>query len=260
MRTPPKGFRILIFHDVPEPSFPAFTAFVEYLVRTHGVISPEDAASRLAGGAAVQQTPGRHDPYLLSFDDGFAGNFKLANQILSRFDIQALFFICPGLVELDAEAQRRSIAANVFQGRAEATDLQLMSWAELRELSAAGHSIGCHGMTHKRLAGLDDKGLDLEILSAADLLAERMAAETPWFAYPFGDIESIDPEAMAKIKGRFMYCRSGIRGINTATTTPAGILAEELGLNSAPAYMKLVLEGGLDFRYRSARQRLMAMI
>lgn len=260
LKSAPDGFRILIFHDIPDDLVPAFGRLVHEVVASHGAISPEQAADWLTGAPQHRRSASWRAPYLFTFDDGFASNCRAALEILNAHQIKALFFVCPKLLDLSGADQQNAVAENVFQGRRPATDLKLMSWDDIRGLAGAGHSIGCHGMSHRRLNGLNDDELSAEILDAADTLKDRLGDETPWFAYSFGDIDSIDAPAMSVISRRFRFCRSGIRGINTAATAPTRLLAEQLDLAASPTYWKLVLEGGLDFRYESARRRLRNLV
>ena len=138
--------------------------------------------------------------------------------------------------------------------------LKLMNWAQIDELIAKGHTIGCHGMLHQRLTTLSPGELETEVLAAADRLESQTGKATPWYAYAFGDIDSIDANALNVIGRRFALCRSGVRGLNTATTPPLGLLAESLEPSSPPTYQHLLLEGGLDIRYSVARNTLAGLI
>ncbi|MDP6603915.1 MAG: polysaccharide deacetylase family protein [Rhodospirillales bacterium] len=262
------AFRILIFHHIPHDARDAFAALVAELRRNHGVLAPEDAEARLAGrpthspGGAPE---GRGDrlPCLLSFDDGFASNFDVANEVLATHDIRALFFVCPGLVDLEADEQREGIARGIFQGRLEAdelgADLRLMSWSEIAELKAQGHTIGAHGLVHRKLTRLAGEELAGEVVEAGDILEERLGAPVAWFAYAFGTAASVSRPAFELIAERYRYCRSGVRGQNTPTTNPHALLADAIDLGAPADYHALIIEGGLDLAYVRARTRLAQM-
>ncbi|MDD9877254.1 MAG: polysaccharide deacetylase family protein [Magnetovibrio sp.] len=259
-----QGFRILLFHDVPESQLGRFERLVDHVRETHGILSPEQAAAWIETGApAPAAAAGRRAPCLLSFDDGFVSNHRLAARILAPRGLTGLFFVCPGLVDLAGDAQRQAIAARVFNGRRQAGDLaddeRMMSWPEIEDLRAQGHTVGCHGLSHRRLSELDGGELEEEIGGGADLLATRLGGTTPWYAFSFGDVGSVSPKALAMIGERFRFCRSGVRGLNTPATPPGALLAEQIDLSAPPAYQNLVAEGGLDFRYGAARARLSAM-
>lgn len=255
------GFRILLFHDVPAGQTDAFRILIDYVAATHGLITPAEAAARLAGHAGTDvPAPGGRMPCLISFDDGFRSNFDIAGSVLDAAGAKALFFVCPELIELAGEAQRVGIAERIFQGRMRVGDLaagtRLMDWDELRTLQARGHEIGCHGMGHRRLSELRGADLVREVYGAGDLLADRLGQATPWYAYAFGDIGSVDEAALRVVGERFHYCRSGIRGANGAATPRLALAADSLAPGDPIAYQKLLLEGGLDLLYHNRRQRL----
>lgn len=251
------GFRILLFHDTPPETFKDFDVFIEYMKRTHGVITPGQAASWLGGRKPSHES---YCPCLFSFDDGFASNFTLAAEILQKHEIKALFFVCPGLASLDEGNQRQMIAANIFNGRIDAASLplglRLMSFDEMAELTAEGHVIGAHGLSHQKLSRLTGGALLKEIITSGEILKDRLGRAVDWFAYPFGDIESISKEALEIIADHYRFCRSGVRGVNSSSINRCALLADHMDISSPMAFRQLILEGGLEGRYALAKRRL----
>jgi len=260
----PSGFRILLFHNVEVGEAVKFEKLVEYVAHHHGILNPVEAGIRLANGV-LGEPPSRswRAPCLFSFDDGFISNLQIVAPILERYGAKGLFFSCPGLTALSGNAQREAIARNVFKGHINPSSLnpgqRLMTWEELSELRARGHMIGCHGMNHLRLAELDDSQLENEIVTAGDLMDERLSQVTDWYAYAFGDIGSIHDKALQKIASRYQFCRSGIRGLNDTSVRPMTVWTDSLAPGAPLSYQKLVLEGGLDFQYSAARDQLQKM-
>lgn len=251
---PPTGaFRILLLHDIAAGQEPALDRLLARIGRASGFLAPNDVAARLATA-----TPDGACPVLVSFDDGFASNHALAKSLLSRHGIQALFFVCPGLMDLPRAQQPAAIAASVFRGQANAVP-DMMSWDHVADLAARGHAIGGHGMTHVRLAGLDPARLEDEIGGAQRRLGEHLGRPADWFAFPFGDIASIDEAALGVVARHFRFCRSGVRGLNRMGVSPMALLAQHVDLDAPLAYQRMALEGGLDVRYAEARARLAAM-
>ena len=258
-RVPAGGFRILMFHDVPQTRWHDFAALLDHIKARFGLIDPAEAARRLTVGEADGAAETDRAPCLLSFDDGFASNLALAKSLLADHGATALFFVCPGLVELPAAAQRDAVAANILDRNSAdvmAPDQRLMNWDELAELRDLGHGIGAHGLNHRRLAGLGVEELTSEIEVPGRILADKLGIDVHWFAYPFGDIGAIDGAALKVIGRCYRFCRSGVRGFNTTGVHRLAILADNMDLSASRPWQKLVLEGGLDFRYRGARQRL----
>ena len=250
---PPGAFRILLLHDVAARQETALDRLLAHIGRTSGFIDPDDVGARMA-----RSEPDGACPVLVSFDDGFASNHARAKTVLARHGVKALFFVCPGLMDLPRGEQSAAVAARVFCGKTGDVP-DLMTWDQVAELAVWGHAIGGHGMNHVRLAGLDPNRLGDEIAGARRGLSERLKRPVEWFAFPFGDIASINTAALEVIARHFRYCRSGVRGINRAGTSPMALFAEHVDLDAPLAYQRMVLEGGLDFRYAAARARLADM-
>jgi len=242
----PTGVRVIILHDTAPQSLPALEVLAERIKQAGALTSPGDFE-------AAREEP--RLSYLFSFDDGFASNLHAA-RVLAGQGVSAVFFVCPGLMDLDATAQRDAMAWAFFGGRTPPDDCRLLSWAELDEIRSLGHAIGAHGMTHTRLTELTGDALEREIVGASERLREHLGDDVPWYAYSYGDVGSISAEAMQIIRSDYRYCRSGIRGINDADVLPHALRGEELRLDAPGAYQRLVLEGGLDARYRQNRLTL----
>lgn len=251
-----RGVRILLFHDVPEAQRDGFARLVDWVLERYGVLDPAGLGSRLAGGEFDDRTP-----CLFSFDDGFASNREVARDILEPRGVRGLFFVCPQLVDLSDADQRQEVARRILRstGGPAADQPRLMSWEDLGALAEAGHTVGAHGASHRRLAGLAGGELSREIDDAGKSLAARLGSAPDWYAYAFGDIGSIDPPALGAIARRYRYCRSGIRGLNVPGTPRHALRADSIDLAAPPDYVKLIVDGGLDLLYGGRRRRLDAM-
>lgn len=236
-RRTPGGGRMLLFHDVPRDDEAAFIDLIDRLP----IVDPAHP-----GGIS------------LSFDDGFLSNRRIALDILAPRGIRALFFICPGLMNLDGEAQAAAVSANVTPGRRAAPE-PLMAWDDVKALAYAGHVIGAHTMRHRDLTALTSEEREREIVDSGRAIRDHLGGPVDWFAYPFGDIGAIDSESLSVIKRHYRYCRSGVRGENTPDTNCMGLYSEHVDLKASRAYRLLAAEGGLDGRYVDARRRLAAL-
>lgn len=249
----PNGFRAVLFHSTRDAQ--AFEDTIYHIQERHGFADPVDP---------FQTPPSEKTPVLISFDDGFRSNATIAAAMLEAAGARGVFFVCPALHDAAPEDQRAAVAANVFRGRigADHPDAAepLMTWDEIAALAERGHVIGAHGMTHTRLSTLSGEALEKEVVRAADVIEARIGQRPDWYAWAFGDIDSVTPEAMAVIRGAYRFCRSGVRGWNDTATAAHAVRADMLDPAAPPAYRALTLEGGLDGRYAQARQRLDAMI
>ena len=256
------GFRIVAFGHVSREHLGALDALVGHLKQAHGLLTPEEAAARLAGAAAVEKE--WRLPCLLTFDGGFSSAIEVTRDVLDRRGARAVFFVCPGLMAFTGENQRAVVAANLFDGRIKPRDLppdlRLMTWDEAAGLAAAGHAIGVHGMMYRRLGPLTGEDLRREISGAADEAAAKVGA-VEWFASPFGDAASVSAEALVLIGERFRFCRSTVAGVNSPSTPRLALRAHAVTLDAplgeAPAgEAKLAVEGGLDGACQAARRAL----
>jgi peptidoglycan/xylan/chitin deacetylase (PgdA/CDA1 family) len=261
---PLAAFRILLFHDITAAAAGDFAGFLADLQRRHQIITPGEAEAMLgeeppAGPAASWNQL----PVLISFDDGFKSNHDLAAGLLAEAGITALFFVVPELIDLEGEAQAQAIAANIFRGQIDWREIpaeqRLMNWAELRELAGMGHALGAHGMGHRRLSELSGAALEAEITGARARMEDELPGSIEWYAFAFGDLASISAEALAIIGAHYKYCRSGVRGINSAATGKLALLADQIDFAAPASYRNLILTGGLDGRYREPASRLAAL-
>lgn len=254
-----KGFRILLFHSIPDHQLPVFEDLMQHIMADHEIVCPGEVESILAGQTAAQHGRTR---ILVTFDDGFRSQVATAEKVLDRYAIKAIFFVCPGLMNIPVGRQDEAVAKYVFDGRlseAVPAETKLMSWSATESLLASGHTIGSHTALHRRLSELAPEELDAEIVGSADLLEQRLGVPIRWFAYPFGDIESVSESSYGLIRKRYSYCCSGIRGFNADDTYPLGLLRDCLDPLGPVEYQDFVLLGGLDLLYRSRARKLQDM-
>ncbi|HEV2386508.1 MAG TPA: polysaccharide deacetylase family protein [Candidatus Acidoferrales bacterium] len=254
-RAKPGAFRALILHDVAEERLASVERLVQFLLAEQRIMAPADVRSPLAGPACA----GSRAPCLLTFDDGFLSQYRIACDILDPHGVKAVFFICPILIDLAEQNDYAPIAKSLGY----AGDVKigpLMGWRQVKALAENGHTIGAHSQTHRSLINLPMELLEDEVVSCANRLERAVPAPVEWFAYPFGDIGNIDERALRCVASRYTYCCSGIRGLNTASTPPFAMLREHLELHGPFSYLQLILDGALDWRYLLARRRLRRMV
>ena len=82
------GIRVLIYHDVKtEEQIKLFKKQILSLQNEYEFISPTNFQQNLINSKKNKPK------ILLSFDDGFKSNRKLAEEVLNKLNIKALFFI-----------------------------------------------------------------------------------------------------------------------------------------------------------------------
>ena len=126
----------------------------------------------------------------LSFDDGYTDFLTTAMPILAEFGYTATLYMVAGFLggtnAWDAMPPRRS----------------LMTAADLRTVLAAGHEIGCHGMTHTALEDVAEGMLPYEVADSQRVLEDAIGVPVTGFCYPYG---SYDDKALAEVRRRYEY-------------------------------------------------------
>jgi peptidoglycan/xylan/chitin deacetylase (PgdA/CDA1 family) len=252
----PKGFRILIFHDVFEDQFKPFERLLDHVAERHGILAPEDVEN-IVNGSASLPNDGRV-PCLITFDDGYASDAMVAKEILNSRGIKAAYFVCPKLMDVPKHQQNAVIFERIYERQAIPAYRMFMTWGDLASLRAAGHTIGSHTLSHQRLSAISGDERKREILDSADVLQKRLGESVRWFAYPFGTIGSIDAESYALIRSRYEFCCTGLRGLNAAPVPRFALLRDPVDPLSPFDYQQLSLSGGLDFLYSRSVKRLMS--
>jgi peptidoglycan/xylan/chitin deacetylase (PgdA/CDA1 family) len=103
----------------------------------------------------------------LTFDDGHRDNFDPGLRLLSEAGHRATFFV---------------VVEPCLSGQAGFMDLAMM-----REMLAAGMSIGSHTLTHPRLARLGEADLRREIVDSKARLEDALGVAITTFCYPYGN-------------------------------------------------------------------------
>src|ERR1051326_5537036 len=89
----------------------------------------------------------------ITFDDGEQSQYRNGLPLLNEQGIRAIYFVNPGLM---------------------GTEAKFLSWAQLKELQAAGHSIQSQGYSHKFLTTCSSEELALEIGGSRKMLEDRL--------------------------------------------------------------------------------------
>jgi len=234
----PHGARVLLYHSitdspadsewgentVPKELFDIHLKFLSE--QGYAVVSVDEVAEHVRSGAAL---PDR--AVAITFDDGYADNYRNAFPILKKYGFVATIFITVGKL--------RDISGSG----------EFLSSSELGEMVRSGLvRAGCHGSTHISLKGLDPKALNEEISSARHRLSEITNTGVDLFAYPFGhagsyDKNIIDTVRLAGFKGAF----TSIFGINRRGGDPFTLKRNRVSWLDTGTEIKKHLTGGYDW-------------
>ncbi len=164
---------VLMYHQITEtPRFPDdvstvnFTQQMEWLKRNgYKTISTEDLFSdnQLPSGSI-----------LITFDDGYLGNYTNAKPVLERLNMKADFFVHTDYV-----------------GTTSTTSWDKMSWNQVRTLDASSlFAVYSHTKTHPKLTEITAAQLQQELQGSKAKLEQELGATNgrkEFLAYPFGD-------------------------------------------------------------------------
>jgi len=251
-----RHLRVLLYHDVAPQDQERFAAQLRWLSRRWTFVSPQRFGAMISGEEPI------HGPnLLLTFDDGFASNRVVAEQILNPMGVRALFFVVSDFVDLEDRLEARHFIARHIYPAASADALPdhwyNMGWADLAALQAQGHTVGAHTRTHLRLAQLATRAeQEREIVGSGDALERRLGARVDHFAYSFGDLPSFSQRALAVARRRFRFVYSGLRGDNAVDVSPGALRRDAATPQDSTSLLGALLEGAADYRYARSRAQL----
>ena len=168
---------ILMYHSVsnaegptsiaPEIFAKQMAAIAEAGVK---VISLDDLLS-----AKAEKTTLPPQSIIITFDDGFKDFVETAWPVMDKFGFSPIVYVPTGWVAKSENWRGANDPAR-----------RLMNWAEIREMSDAGVSIGSHAVSHLDLTTLPDDALVAELRQSRKALEDRLGKPVPHFAPPYG--------------------------------------------------------------------------
>ncbi len=151
--------RVWTLHKVPNDQVEQFKTKLSYLKNKYNIITPQQFLENDFSKKKLN--------ILVTFDDGDESWFANVLPVLRKEQVKAIFFI-----------------NQAFYIRA-------------GELEAAGHSLGGHSLSHKRLTEIKPEELEQEVWQSQ---------KSEFFAYPYGDKNSFNINVIAEVKkAGFMY-------------------------------------------------------
>ncbi len=180
--------RILFYHRVADEipndwtmCCQAFAAQIAWLRQRFDLVSLAEAQARIASGRNQLPTA------CITFDDGYADNYRFAIPLLLKCGIPFTYFVSTNHV-LRGEPFPHDVAA----GR----PLAMNTLAQLREMVAADVEIGAHTRSHADLGGsLTTEQIANEIVGSKRDLEGALGKPVRYFAFPFGLHQNLSTKA-----------------------------------------------------------------
>ena len=246
------GVRVLIYHDVKtEEQIQLFKKQILSLQKEYEFISPIDFQQDLINSKKNKAK------ILLSFDDGFKSNRKLAEEVLNKLNIKALFFIISDFVGAKKQSEEyEKIIHNIYPSGPSKSELSdPMDYDDIRFLISSGHHIGCHTISHQMLSKISSLNeLNKELVSSKNKLEKDFDIKIKHFAFPFGTFDSINQSSIKILDENYQFIHSGLRGNNKNTTKLIyrDAVNPEMTINRFKAF----LIGNADFLYKRKFEKL----
>ena len=136
---------------------------------------------------AVPRPPYRRT-LAVTFDDAFLSVLDRAFPILSKLDLPATVF-APTSFIADERGRLEWPGIDMWANSPDASELEAMSWPDLRFLAGHGWEIGSHTRTHPRLTQLDDQALRRELETSREECSVALSTSCHTLAYPYGDVD-----------------------------------------------------------------------
>ena len=170
--------------------------------------------------------------FVVTFDDGYIGVHDCALPVLAKYGFTATCF----LIAEEFALRNSGLPQRAFPS---------VNKEQVRDMLAAGFTIGSHSMSHARLTELSPAELHVEVRDSRRVLEDQFSVPVSAFAYPYG---AFDRNVEAAVEGA---------GYDCACSTLFGATH----LHSDRFHLKRIAVGGspnlLRFTYRTlVRPRL----
>jgi peptidoglycan/xylan/chitin deacetylase (PgdA/CDA1 family) len=147
-------------------------------------VTCESFAEHLSVLVALSEDPGSPLRARITFDDGEQSQYSNVVPLLAEWGIPATYFVNPGLV---------------------GTEPKFLTWTQLRELQAAGHSIQSHGWSHKFLTSCQSEELAQELGGSRETLEDKLGSAVEEISVPGGRWDERVIEACARSGYKRIY-------------------------------------------------------
>ncbi|MBN1130493.1 MAG: polysaccharide deacetylase family protein [Chitinispirillaceae bacterium] len=173
-RTRPRPIPGLLFHSIDTGHFITMSALSRKLFERfiRGLVQASFRPVTISEAQGFRHQ-GDRQPLLLTFDDGCRSFYRHALPVLADGDYKVTLFPVAG-----------------YLGRTSSWDIlpafHHLSAPELREISAQGHEIGSHTLSHPDLTLLETADLVTELRDSKRLLEDIVGKSVTALSFPFG--------------------------------------------------------------------------
>ena len=207
-KLPKKSLRVLMFHNISD--IMNFKNQINLLKKDWKFINPDHFYKILDGKKKIN---GRY--LLLTFDDGFKSNIYVAEKILKKLKLKAIFFVPIKFVLMKDKKLIKKFIQNNLKVNSVENEMKNLNLKDLKKLKKMDFVIGAHTYSHKNLKKINDKKiLNYEIIQSANKLQKLLNIKIDNFSFNFGRLNDISYKSLLLSKKRFKYIFTAIRGEN----------------------------------------------
>ena len=248
LKYPKKSLRVLMFHDISD--LDNFNKQILFLKKYWTFITPDEFYKICDKKKKIDK---RY--LLLTFDDGFKSNLYVAQNILNKHNIKAIFFIPLQFLLIKNKIKKENFIRNNLLINPVCKNMNNMNINDVKKIISLKHKIGAHTYSHTNLKNINNKKeIIFEIISSANKLQNLLKNKIINFSFSFGRLKHISPQMLLLSKKRFNFLYTGIRGDNLNIRQLIfrdNILPAD---NNFDLYT--YLSGSLDFLYSKERKIL----
>jgi peptidoglycan/xylan/chitin deacetylase (PgdA/CDA1 family) len=141
-------------------------------------------------GATLRQSrmPDRPAKTLVvTFDDGYLSTLTKAAPILERLGVPGTLFIPTDYMGRPGPMTWPGI--EMWRAGPHRSELEPLSWEQIRALAMRNWEIGSHTCSHPRLTRLGDEDLERELTVSRTTIERELGTPCDAIAYPYGDVD-----------------------------------------------------------------------
>lgn len=233
-------------HGTPPALTDKFKAMVESLLQSRMPATLADVQRALRGDWD-ESKPG----LLVCFDDGRLDNYTVAAPVLESLGLRGVFFVPVDFVECPTDQQPAFVQRHsISYGQADSEPVYAMSWEQLRDLEARGHSIGAHTSSHRRLpAGVGAADLEYELVRSKAMLAAKLGHPPEAFCWVGGEPGNFSREAAQIIGREYALAFTSFYGVINQSSKPHYLARHNIEAHWPLEQVEFYLSGWMQERY-----------
>ena len=197
----PKTVPVLLYHEVADYGgvdpllFTTLDRFRQHMIALSGAgyqtITLDDYYDHITLGTPLPQKP-----IIITFDDGYLGNYLYAFPVLKALGMKATIFVITDSVNSDA------VTYDHF------------SWEQAKEMVDSGLiSIQSHTRTHQDLATLEMRHALGEMVTSKNAIERNLGVECRYLAFPYGSYND-NVYWLARMAGYRLTLKVSDKGVN----------------------------------------------